>query len=379
MVSRNIAKRPNGRWRARYRDEMGKEHARHFDRKVDAQRWLDEVTAQVLTGAYVDPKAGRMTFGRWFDEWSSRQVWVPRTEIQNEMIRRQITFADVPLAQLRESHIQAWVKLMQSQEFAANTINTRMMPIRAALRAAVRDRRLVLDPSAGVILPRRGRRSQTMVMATTEQVGRLLAATEPRMKAFLGVCAFAGLRLGEASALKVEDIDFLRRRLEVRRQVQKGRSGSELRSPKYESGRTVYLSDELVEVLARHVQTQAIPTEGWLFSSQSGGPLPPTTANAWWLRTCEAAGVVGITTHSLRHYFASGLIADGCDVVTVQRALGHKSATVTLNTYSHLWPTAEDKTRQASGRMAAEALALSVADWLRTGPLEIGSDLHQSP
>lgn len=47
--------------------------------------------------------------------------------------------------------------------------------------------------------------------------------------------------------------------------------------------------------------------------------------------------------HELRHYFASGLIAAGCDVVTVQRAMGHASATTTLSTYAHLWPTAEDR------------------------------------
>ena len=52
--------------------------------------------------------------------------------------------------------------------------------------------------------------------------------------------------------------------------------------------------------------------------------------------------------HDLRHYYASGLIAAGCDVVTVQKALGHARATTTLNTYSHLWPTAEDRTRQAA-------------------------------
>jgi integrase len=47
-------------------------------------------------------------------------------------------------------------------------------------------------------------------------------------------------------------------------------------------------------------------------------------------------------------FYASGLIAAGCDVATVQRALGHASATTTLNTYSHLWPTAEDRTRSAA-------------------------------
>ena len=54
-----ISRLPNDEYRPRYRDEHGKEHARHFDRKVDAQRRLDEVTAAVVTGTYVDPGAGR--------------------------------------------------------------------------------------------------------------------------------------------------------------------------------------------------------------------------------------------------------------------------------------------------------------------------------
>ena len=61
--------------------------------------------------------------------------------------------------------------------------------------------------------------------------------------------------------------------------------------------------------------------------------------------------------HDLRHYFASGLIAAGCDVVTVQRAMGNASATTTLSTYAHLWLTAEDKTRAAASSMAAAVLA----------------------
>ena len=57
----SIKKRADGVWRARYRDET-REHARHFTRKVDAQRWLDQVTSAVITGSYVDPKAGKITF-----------------------------------------------------------------------------------------------------------------------------------------------------------------------------------------------------------------------------------------------------------------------------------------------------------------------------
>ena len=73
----------------------------------------------------------------------------------------------------------------------------------------------------------------------------------------------------------------------------------------------------------------------------------------------SATGVIGLRLHDLRHFFASGLIASGCDVVTVQRALGHASATPTLNTYGRLWPDAEDRARAATdGLMAARSTIL---------------------
>jgi integrase len=79
-----------------------------------------------------------------------------------------------------------------------------------------------------------------------------------------------------------------------------------------------------------------------------------------WRSTRSDAGVTH-KLHELRHYFASGLIAAGCDVVTVQRAMGHASATTTLSTYAHLWPTAEDKTRAAAAGMAADVLGSAEA------------------
>jgi integrase len=74
---------------------------------------------------------------------------------------------------------------------------------------------------------------------------------------------------------------------------------------------------------------------------------------------------VSYRLHDLRHFYASGLIAAGCDVVTVQRALGHSSASTTLGTYAHLWPDANDRTRRAAGELVAAALG-SAADALRT-------------
>jgi hypothetical protein len=84
------------RYRARYRDEAGKEHARHFPKKAQAKRWLDEVTASVVRGDYVDPKAGKITFRQWFTRWSDVQNWKAGTAETADMTLATITFSDMP-------------------------------------------------------------------------------------------------------------------------------------------------------------------------------------------------------------------------------------------------------------------------------------------
>ena len=69
----SIARRPDGTYRPRYRDENGREHARHFKRKVDAQRWLDEQTAALVRGDWVDPERGRSTFRAYVETWLPAQ------------------------------------------------------------------------------------------------------------------------------------------------------------------------------------------------------------------------------------------------------------------------------------------------------------------
>lgn len=366
MIMASIRKRPNGKWRARYRDEAGKEHARHFDRKVDAQRWLDEVTASVVTGQYVDPRAGRVTLLRYFEQWAARQVWVDGTDKAMRLAVRSATFRDVELRAIRQSHVEQWIKIMRDGDpkktkprmLAVGTIHTRVNNVRAVLRAAVRDRLIAADPCEHVVLPRRRKREAAMVIPTAKQVGALMRAADDYFAPFVALCAFAGLRLGEAAALRVGDIDFLRKALTVSRQVQRAGQGSvEIRAPKYRSERTVYLPDELVTILSQHVATlDGAGLHRWLFHGENGHPPHQNTVGYWWRKTRKAAGCDAMKLHDLRHFFASGLIAAGCDVVTVQRALGHASATTTLATYAHLWPSAEDRTRQAAAGLMSDAL-----------------------
>ncbi len=355
----SVRKLTDGRWQAQYRPiPGGKQFTRTTRRKVDAQRWLDEQTTALVSGNYVDPNAGRVTFGFYYERWAARQVWVSGTERAMELAARSTTFRDVPLRLLVRSHVETWVKHMQTSGLAASTIRTRFNNVRGVLRGAMRDRIIAADPGEGVKLPRVRRADAGMVLPTTAQVRALDNAAHQDFRAFVALCAFAGLRLGEAAALRVGDFDLSARTLSVQRQVQRaGAAKVEIRPPKYGSERTVYLADGLVDIVADHLgRLPGANGERWLFHGEHGNPPHQNTVGYWWRKTRTAAGCPTIKMHDLRHFYASGLIAAGCDVVTVQRAMGHGSATVTLNTYAHLWPSAEDRTRTAAAGMLAAVL-----------------------
>lgn len=220
-------------------------------------------------------------------------------------------------------------------------------------RAAVRDGMIGADPTVTVRLPRQRKREAAMEIPTPDVVRRILDAADPRFRAFVALCAFAGLRLGEAAALQVGDIDFLRRQVRVRRQVQRLDAGAlDIRLPKYNSERTIAAPDALLEMCSEHIRLGL--TSEWLFAGVDDQPPHQNTIGHRWRTTTKRAGVQGVRLHDLRHFFASGLIASGCDVVAVQRALGRAKSTTTLTTYAHLWPSAEDRVREASATLVAE-------------------------
>ncbi len=152
-----------------------------------------------------------------------------------------------------------------------------------------------------------------------------MAVADERFQPFIALCAFAGLRLGEAAGVQLGDVDFLRKSLKVSRQVQRVNGGAiDVRAPKYGSERVVYLADNLVNVLAEHVSAHGTTGKTrWLFAGEGDDPPHQNTVSYWWRKTLRDAGLSGVKLHDLRHFYASGLIAARCDVVTVQRSLGH--------------------------------------------------------
>ncbi|MDR3663191.1 MAG: tyrosine-type recombinase/integrase [Mycobacterium sp.] len=354
-------------WRARYVDSDGREHAKGFRTKSEGNQWLNGIVAAQETGNYIDPRLGKVTFHSYYQEWSKLQTWETSTLKAMNLAVNSATFGNVPFADLKPSHIEAWVKWMRDKPLEPSTIKTRFNNVRAVIRAAVGDRFIAHDISAKVTLPRRPKASEAMAIPTPAEVGKLLSEADNHFAAFVALCAFAGTRLGEAAALRVGDIKFLSKEIRIERQVQRADGGAvEIRPPKYESVRTVYVPDELLHMLSEHIRLH-LPDNNpdrWVFPGQGEHPLHQNSVGYLWRKARTSAGVDHVL-HDLRHFYASGLINENCDVVTVQRALGHSSATVTLNTYAHLWPNANDRTRKAAANLF-QAAVNSAADELRT-------------
>lgn len=151
-----------------------------------------------------------------------------------------------------------------------------------------------------------------------EEVRLLLEHAEDWFRPFIALCAFCGLRLGESCGVQVDDIDFLRRKLHVRRQVQRVSRGIvEIKPPKYNSERTLAAPDELLTMLAQHCEQLEKVDSSWLFPSKYGPPN--VVALLWQYAKAVKRSGVDVTLHEFRHFTASGLIAAGLDVVAVQK------------------------------------------------------------
>ena len=347
----SIQKRPNGKWRARYHDPTGKERSKHFERKADAQRFLDEMTTSIVSGQYVDPKAGRITVKEYAEDWRKRQVHRPSTQDYHEtMLRRHVypSLGDKGLSSVMPSDIQAWVKRI-SNDLQPSTVGVLHGILSGILRAAVADRRIPSNPCEGTRLPKAEKK--LVEPNKTSEIHALEQAMPDRFRALVTLAAGTGMRQGECFGLTVDRIDFLRRTVRVDRQlvIPKGAEPTFGPPKTRASVRTIPLPQTVVDALAAHLaQFPASPT-GLVFTTEDGKPIRRTMFSARvWRPAVKASGVrQGTRFHDLRHYYASLLIRHNESVKVVQARLRHASAAETLDTYAHLWPDSDDRTREA--------------------------------
>jgi hypothetical protein len=150
----NIQKRGN-RWLARYRDDTGREHGQRFDRKIDAQRWLDAQTTALVTGQYCDPRAGKITLRKYGEEWQATAPHGPTTrDLVSRSLERHIypVLDDLPMRAIRTTQIQALVTTM-GIVLAPSTVRDKYSYLVSIMHAAVRDKVIASSPCEGVRLP----------------------------------------------------------------------------------------------------------------------------------------------------------------------------------------------------------------------------------
>jgi integrase len=337
----SIKKRPDGRWRARYRDAAGKEHARHFARKIDGQRWLDEVTTSVVTGMYVDPKTAKTTVTDWCATWlRGYENKRPSTVRQARSHLKHITaaFGRKALADVRPSEVRAWTARLKAEGYADSTVYALHARLSHIFADAVHDGLVPKSPVSRRTSPGAGK--QRPYVATTKQVWALYDAMPESMRPAILLAAFAGLRVAEVAALRTIDVDFMR-----------GVITPQIQYPaeplKTEMSRTpIPIPRELA------LQLNFNPTK-WgsdtIVTGEWGRSVAPYTIETNFRRArVQVEGLPkGFRFHDLRHYFASLLIASGLDVKVVQTRLRHSSAKTTLDTYGHIWPDRDESSRAA--------------------------------
>ncbi|MCW2768118.1 MAG: phage integrase family protein [Nocardioides sp.] len=194
--------------------------------------------------------------------------------------------------------VMAWVKPGRSAAQKAALRRLRCAPQVGDPRRLVTNctdharKHAVWDQSRGVLSKLR-KRAEALSIPSPDEVARCLAEADDRFRALIAVCALAGLRLGEAAALKFGDVDYARQQLHVRRRVQRiVKKEVEIRLPKYGSERSVPMPDELAAILGHHESLEH--ATDWLFAGGEDHPSHENTVGHQWRLTQKWAGVSGI-------------------------------------------------------------------------------------
>jgi integrase len=364
------------RWRARYVDAGGREVAKGFARKADATAWLENITSTIVTGTYVAPGAGNATIGEIHKQWVGTFGHLKDTTVAARAsawaVHVRDTWAETAVAEVQTSAVRAWVADLAAAGAAAPTIENALGVLRMILALAVEDKRIPRNPCDGVKAPAREHSQRAYL--THAQVDELATAMEGYGLVVLFL-AYTGLRYGEMAALTVADFDMLRRRVNVRRSVTEVVGRLVWSTPKNHERRSVpfpkFLADDLAAAMVDKRRDDLV------FTAPAGGVLRIATFRTRVFNPAvtklRAPDIDGNPTtdwprptmHDLRHTAASLAISAGANVKAVQTMLGHKSAALTLDTYSDLFPDDLEAVADALD-VAARAARKSPADALRT-------------
>nr|WP_246422433.1 site-specific integrase [Nocardiopsis mwathae] len=361
----------------RYYDPAGKlKSAGTYKKKPDAEKRQTEIEASLHEGTYRNPADGKVTFGEIAEKWLASRTdvkpatwWKYRSLLDNHILDR---WGDLPLTAIHTEDIAVWIAELQKprDEGGSNLGASQTCHAHAVLSMVLGwcvPRRIALNPARGVTLPKPTEAEH--VYLSYEQVEKLAdAAANLRTKynqtsaassanrVLILLLAYTGLRWSEAAALRVGKVDLEKRRIRVSVTFSDVKGELIEQLPKTGERRTVPIPAFLVAELKPLVDGR--DADAYVFTTKRGAPLRiHNWRNREFSKARKSAGLdgMGLTPHKLRHTAASLAIAAGADVKVVQQMLGHATATMTLDTYGHLFPDRLDEVADAmdAGRIKA--------------------------
>ncbi|PRW64640.1 tyrosine-type recombinase/integrase [Actinopolyspora mortivallis] len=344
------------RWLLRWRDPDGKQRKKSFRRKADAEAYAATVEHGIRSGSYIDPNAGKILVDEWAKKWLDAQAHLAastyaryETAVNTHILPK---WGNVYLSSVKHADVQQWVSSLASSLSGTSVAKVHRV-FSLMLGWAVRDGRLARNPAEDIRLPRPSPSEHRYL--DHAQVAKLAdrCGSYGLIVRFL---AYTGLRWGELAALTVGRVDLKRRRVHVAESVTEVNGELVWGTPKTHERRSVPLPRFLVEELASRVNGR--PSDALLFTAPQGGVLRVRNfRRAVFDAAVREVGPKGFHPHELRHTAASLAIASGADVKLVQQMLGHKTATMTLDLYGHLFP---DRLNEIADRMDSAVRAPNV-------------------
>lgn len=348
------------RYRVRYRTPDHRQtDKRGFRTKRDADLFLATVEVSKATGEYIEPARARTTITELGPAWleAKRSRLKPSSyRALDDAWRVYVMprWGTTPVSAITYSDVRTWVSQLAAGTAKTNrrdhartraqgarpksaTVVIRAHGVLASvLDIAVKDRRIPNNPARGVDnLPRKKRKAHRYL--SHEEVERLAIACGEHAT-LVYVAAYTGLRWGELTALRVRDVDALRRRLAVNQNAVRVGADIHVGSPKTHELRSVPYPEFLELPIAKLCEGK--PRDALLFG---GGldylqrPRASGKSRSWFVTALDDAGLERMTVHDLRHTAASLAISSGANVKAVQRMLGHASAAMTLDVYADLF------------------------------------------
>ena len=370
------------RWRCHWtivKDGRRVQRVKQFARLAEAQEYAAAMEDDIRRGRYRDPRQELRVLDDVAGEWLASKVDLkPGTagryarELRLYILPK---WGGMTLRELRPDMLQEWVgQLMDggypaalpdgrdSKPLSARSIrNIMKVVLKGIFDYAVSNGWIGENPVDRVTVPKIVS-DDDMVFLSVREVELLADEAEKIGKPVDGLLvrwqAYTGCRIGESLALKVGDVDVDRRRARIGRTwTDDGHGGSMLGTPKNGKARNIAIPRFLMPQIK--AQMDGMGDDDWLFRATRGGNV---WTNTWrtriWNKAVKAAGMedAGVTIHSLRHTYASFAIAQGADVKTLQMQLGHSSPSITLNTYTALWPERLDDVADAIGALREREL-----------------------